>query len=112
SGMPMPTSAPVTPPIAPPTPTPASVAMIGTAAMNGPSPGMDSAPTPTSQPSTPPAMAPVPAPVDAPSGALVDFSCANSFELTLSENNTEMSVGRNPWRRNISTPRSNDDRVG
>src|SRR5262249_26770834 len=49
SGIPIPTSAPATPPTAPPTPIPASVATSGPAAMNGPSPGIASAPMPPSQ---------------------------------------------------------------
>ena len=44
----MPTSAPVSPPAAAPAPAPASAAMIGTAAMKGPTPGIASAPIPTS----------------------------------------------------------------
>ena len=70
--------------------------MIGPAAMNGPRPGMASAPMPTSQPSVPPTTAPVPAPAAAPSGALVCFSCANSFVLVTSGNSTETSFERKP----------------
>jgi hypothetical protein len=52
--MPIPTSAPVRPPTAPPTPAPASAAIIGPAAMNGPRPGIASAPIPASHPKPPP----------------------------------------------------------
>ena len=75
----MPTSAPTNPPTAPPTPRPASAAMIGPAAMNGPRPGIASAPMPASRPSVPPSAPPAATPVVVPSGALVFFSCAKSF---------------------------------
>src|SRR4029453_13421207 len=54
SGMPMPTRAPTRPPTAPPTPRPASAPMIGPAAMNGPTPGIASAPMPPNKPSRAP----------------------------------------------------------
>src|SRR6266481_2453229 len=60
--MPIPTRAPVIPPIAPPTPTPANVAIIGPAAISGPTPGIAKAPIPASNPSVPPNTAPVPPP--------------------------------------------------
>ena len=50
-------------------PAPARAAMIGPAAMNGPRPGIASAPMPASHPRVPPTTAPEPAPVAAPSGA-------------------------------------------
>ena len=50
--------------------------MIGPAAMNGPTPGIASAPMPASSPSVPPMAPPAAAPVVVPSGALVCFSCA------------------------------------
>src|SRR5262245_6919919 len=99
----MPTSAPVIPPTAAPTAAPLSAAMIGPAAMNGPTPGIASAPIPASHPKTPPTAPPVPAPVAAPSGALVFFSCANSRLLALSGNKTEISLGEKPDDFNRST---------
>jgi hypothetical protein len=56
---------------APPTPSPASPAMIGPAAMNGPRPGIANRPTPASRPSVPPITPPVVTPAAAPSGAFV-----------------------------------------
>jgi hypothetical protein len=75
-------SAPVVPPIAPPAPMPASVATMGPAAMNGPTPGIASMPMPASHPNAPPITAPVPPPATAPSADFVPFSWPNSFEPT------------------------------
>src|SRR4029453_7727905 len=96
SGIPSPTSVPVRPPAAAPTAAPARAAMIGPAAMNGPTPGMASAPIPTSQPNPPPSRPPAPAPVAAPSGAFVFCSWAKSRVPVLSGNRTEMSLPENP----------------
>ena len=73
-------SAPVNPPTAPPTPIPAKAAMMGPAAINGPTPGIASEPMPASKPRVPPRSAPAPAPAAAPSGAFVAFSAPMSFE--------------------------------
>ena len=78
----------MTPPTAPPMPTPVKAAMIGPAAISGPTPGIANAPMPASQPSAPPTTAPDVAPVAMPSGALVPFSCAKSFVPTFSGSNT------------------------
>jgi hypothetical protein len=78
--MPIPTKAPTNPLTAPPTPNPAKAAMMGPAAMNGPTPGIASAPIPASKPIAPRTTPPVVTPVVVPSGALVFFSCANSFQ--------------------------------
>ena len=45
---------PLKPPMAPPTPIPPRTLMMGPAAMNGPNPGIESAPMQASQPSAPP----------------------------------------------------------
>src|ERR1043166_5340364 len=57
------------PPTAVPTPRPASAAMIGPAAMKGPTPGIAMAPIPANHPSTPPITPPVAAPEGASTGA-------------------------------------------
>ena len=62
-----------------PTPSPARVAIIGPAAMKGPSPGNASAPIPANHPKAPPIRTPEPAPAVAPSGAFVDFSVIRSL---------------------------------
>src|SRR4051794_35568773 len=84
------------PPAVAPTAAPLSAAMIGPAAMNGPTPGMASAPMPASRPSTPPVTPPVAAPVVAPSGALVAFTCPMSCLPSVSGSNTEISELANP----------------
>jgi hypothetical protein len=76
SGIPMPTKAPTMPPTAPPTPRPARPAIMGPAAINGPTPGIARAPTPASTPSVPPIKPPVVTPAAVPSGAFVSFTCA------------------------------------
>src|ERR1044072_2193656 len=96
SGMPRPTSAPVTPPTAAPIPAPASAAIIGPAAINGPTPGIAREPIPMSHPKAPPKTPPVPAPVAAPSGALVCCSSAKSFVPDLSGNRAEISLLEKP----------------
>src|ERR1700730_214940 len=96
SGIPRPTSVPVRPPAAAPTAAPARAAIIGPAAMNGPTPGIASAPIPTSHPNPPPSKPPAPAPVAAPSGAFVCCSWAKSRVPPLSGNRTEMSFPENP----------------
>ena len=111
SGIPMPASAPMRPPSAPIAPAPASAATIGPAAINGPSPGIASAPMPVSQPRTPPAMPPAATPVVAPSGALVFFSCAKSLVPSFSGKSTEMSVLRKPALRRCSTASSTAARL-
>src|SRR6185436_2054885 len=90
--MPIPMRAPVIPPTLAPTAAPPRAAMIGPAAMNGPTPGMASEPIPASQPSVPPSNPPRPAPVAVPSGALVLCSWAKSRVPVLSGNSTEMSL--------------------
>ena len=77
-------------------PAPASAAMIGPAAINGPTPGIAKEPMPTSQPKTPPKTPPVPAPVAAPSGALVCCSCAKSRVPDLSGDKTRNIVVGKP----------------
>src|ERR1035438_9535249 len=64
--------------------------------MNGPRPGIAKAPIPANNPRVPPTTPPVVTPVVVPSGALVFFSCANSFELLVSGSSTEMSSCVNP----------------
>ena len=59
--------------------------------MNGPTPGMARAPIPASNPNVPPMVPPAATPVVVPSGALVCFSCAKSFEPWLSAIRTETS---------------------
>jgi hypothetical protein len=51
----------------------------------------------------PPMAPPAVTPVAVPSGAFVFFSCANSFELSLSGSKTEMSALANPARSSVST---------
>src|SRR4051794_17708859 len=94
------------PPRAPPAPTPARAPIIGPAAMNGPRPGMASAPMPASQPRVPPTTAPLVAPVAVPSGAFVFFSAAKSLLPWLLCISTEMSVLRKPSALSSSTARS------
>src|SRR5664279_2162329 len=90
--MPRPMSPPAMPPTAAPMATPLNAATIGPAAINGPTPGMASAPIPAIQPNAPTTAPPVTAPVTAPSGALVCFSCAKSWLVPLSANKAEMSL--------------------
>lgn len=98
----MPTRAPANPPTVPPNAAPLSAAIIGPAAMKGPTPGMARAPIPTSQPNP----APTATPATAPSGALVFFSCAKFFVLPLSGKSTEMSFEENPAALRSATIRS------
>src|SRR5262245_13759461 len=90
--MPIPTSPPAIPPTAAPTAAPLSAAIIGPAAIKGPTPGIANAPIPAIHPNAPPTTPPVPAPATAPSGAFVFFSCAKSRVVPLSGNSTEMSL--------------------
>ena len=80
----MPIKAPETPPSAPPTPSPASPAMIGPAAMNGPRPGIANRPAPASRPTVPPITPPAVTPAAAPSDAFVDFSVPSAFSVLMS----------------------------
>src|SRR5690349_1269874 len=82
--MPIPTSAPTRPP----TPRPANPAIIGPAAMKGPTPGIAKAPIPARTPSVPPITPPVVTPAAVPSGAFVSLACANSRVLRVSGSNT------------------------
>src|ERR1019366_9273931 len=54
SGMPRPINPPAIPPTAAPTAAPLNAAIIGPAAMNGPTPGMANAPIPAIHPNAPP----------------------------------------------------------
>src|SRR5580700_6739338 len=102
-------SEPIKPPTAPPTPNPARPAMIGPAAMKGPTPGIANIPTPASRPSAPPRTAPAPAPAAAPSGALVAFSVAIGREPRFSGSRAEISEGENPDFINLSVAESAAD---
>src|ERR1035438_5930524 len=80
------------PPAAAPMAAPLNAAIIGPAAMKGPTPGMAKAPIPAIHPNAPPTTPPVPAPVTAPSGAFVLLVCAKSRVVVLSGKSTEMSL--------------------
>src|SRR4029453_4440315 len=110
--MPMPTSAPTSPPTAPPTPRPASAPMIGPAAINGPTPGIASAPMPASNPNVPPIVPPAATPVVTPSGAFVCFSCAKSFDPCLSAIRTDTSALSKRAVTSSSTARSARSTLG
>jgi hypothetical protein len=71
SGMPNPIRPPTMPPVVAPMAAPLKAAMIGPAAMKGPTPGIASAPIPASKPSTTPGGSTRGGAVVAPSGALV-----------------------------------------
>src|SRR5262249_1467302 len=112
SGMPIPTSAPVNPPTAPPAPRPASAAMIGPAAMNGPSPGIARAPIPASNPNVPPTTPPATAPLAGPPGTLVAFAVRISLSPPSdSGSSTDISDVAKPDDTRASAPFSAPDRV-
>ena len=98
-----PITAPKRPPTIPPAPTPAYAATIGSAARNGPKPGIANAPMPTSHPSTPPPTAPVPAPAAVPSGALVPFSRAKSFVPSFSGKYGDIRVPKSRSPKNFNS---------
>jgi hypothetical protein len=103
-GMPMPIKAPTRPPAVAPTAAPLKAAMIGPAAIKGPSPGMAKAPMPASHPRAA-NDSPGSSAVRAPSGAFVPFSKAKSRVPALSGSNTEISSLENPAARKWSTIR-------
>ncbi len=85
---------------------PERVAMMGPAAINGPTPGMANAPMPARRPSAPPTKPPAPTPATAPSGALVLCSWAKSIVPCLLGKRMDISKGAKPTRWSSRTTRS------
>src|SRR4030095_6674440 len=104
--MPRPIKPPTRPPVVAPIAAPLRAAIIGPAAMNGPTPGMARAPMPASKPSAPPAKPPLVAPAVTPSEAFVDFTWPKSPVPDVSGRSTEISEAAKPWDCNRSTMRS------
>src|ERR1017187_5204710 len=93
--MPRPINPPAIPPTAAPTAAPLNAAIIGPAAMKGPTPGMANAPIPAIHPNAPPMTPPVPAPATAPSGR---FTAASL--ILLNKTHIRLLAGsRTFWQR-------------